>query len=199
MYGVGVLVGADMVGELECSGIGSPMRCDVVHDVNELWASHRASNAALVKKLRVDEHSEWLREHTMAEAEMGRMSRPIVLDEGSLGGWLLHPRFAVSQPKPDGGVKLRAVDHLSWSAQGRGKAASVNGSIAPCEKLRHDTLDSLIDAVQAFARLTGEIPGLYKGDIEGAFRRIPVSADQRWTCGIAFKHGEQVCMAIVYL
>ena len=44
------------------------------------------------------------------------------------------------------GGQVRAVDHFSWSAFGEHKEGSVNGHVAPAEKLRHDTLDSLAEA-----------------------------------------------------
>ena len=40
----------------------------------------------------------------------------------------------------------------------------------------------------------GEVPGLWKADIDAAFRRIPVRPEHRWACGIAFMVGKQVCL-----
>ena len=33
----------------------------------------------------------------------------------------------------------------------------------------------------------GEIPGLFKADIDAAFRRIPIKPAHRWACGITFR------------
>ncbi len=38
----------------------------------------------------------------------------------------------------------------------------------------------------------GEVPGLWKADIDAAFRRIPVRPEHRWACGVAFKVEKQV-------
>ena len=43
--------------------------------------------------------------------------------------------------------------------------------------------------------VTGEPPGLWKADIDSVFRRVPVAADQRWTCGVAFMYMAQVLVA----
>ena len=44
-----------------------------------------------------------------------------------------------------------------------------------------------------FFVLFGVAPGLYKADIEGAFRRVPVRPSHRWACGVTFKHMGKVC------
>ena len=90
---------------------------------------------------------------------------------------LLNPRFSVVQDKPDGSVKIRPIDNMSWSAcptlsankgetQGTRKKArkegSVNGYTWPAEKLRHDTLDALTRAKRAFVVLLNVTPGLIK-------------------------------------
>ena len=62
-----------------------------------------------------------------------------------LGSILLHPRFGVVTEKPDGSIKVRAVDHMSWSAFGKKKKDSVNGHAFPMEKLHHDKLDQLAE------------------------------------------------------
>ena len=49
----------------------------------------------------------------------------------------------MEQTRPDGSKKVRAVDHMSWSAFGGKKDDSVNGHVAPTEKLKHDCLDAL--------------------------------------------------------
>ena len=88
---------------------------------------------------------------------------------------------------------MRAVDHFPWSAGRRGKQDSVNGHVAPGEKMKHDTLDYLAQVMALFVVLVGEVPGLEKADIKSAFRRIPIRPDQRWACGVAFMIAGQVC------
>ena len=65
-----------------------------------------------------------------------------------------------------------------------------------CRKLSHDTLDGLGTALRSFVDLVGEIPGLMKADVDAAFRRIPLRADQRWACGIVFVIGWQVTFGL---
>ena len=42
------------------------------------------------------------------------------------------------------------------------KRGSVNGHTAPSEKLSHDTLDALAEAMAMFVDKVGEVPGLFK-------------------------------------
>ena len=98
--------------------------------VDDLWNKHQESNAKLFQSLKEDANSDWLKAHTEKEAELGRMSAPLVWDGGKLEGWLVHPRFAVEQVKNDGSKKYRAVDHFSWSSD-NGKDGSVNGHTTP--------------------------------------------------------------------
>ncbi len=66
------------------------------------------------------------------------------------------------------------------------KELSVNGHTMPKEKLQHDTLDHLAACMRLFVALTGVVPGLWKADIDAAFRRVPIRACHRWACGVAF-------------
>ena len=122
---------------------------------------------------------------------MGRMTWPEAVWDDCQHQWLLHPRFGVVQARVDGSTKLRAIDDFSWSENGE-LAESVNGHTIPTEKLGHETLDHLAEAMALMVELTGEVPGLFKADVDSAFRRIPIRASQRWLCGIAFMVGSQV-------
>ena len=62
----------------------------------------------------------------------------------------------------------------------------MNGHAVPTEKMRHDTLDSLAAAMAYFVKIVGEVPGVLKGDVNAAFRRIPIYAEHRWACAIVF-------------
>ena len=99
----------------------------------------------------------------------------------------------MKQERPDGTAKFRAVDHFSWSHAGKGKAGSVNGHTATCEKLKHDTLDCLVLAMSSFKEKVSEVPHLYKADIDAAFRRVPIKPEHRWACGVAFRLKDMVC------
>ena len=108
---------------------------------------------------------------------------------------MLHPRFGVVTEKPDGSIKVRAVDHMSWSAFGQKKKDSVNGHAFPREKLHHDKLDQLaevgwlvkawvgefvfLQVLELFKKLNKECPSLFTADVDWAFRRIPGKPEDR--------------------
>ena len=128
---------------------------------------------------------------TREDAEKGRMSVPQSIDDIDLGAHRLHPRFGVEQgTKDDGSLKIRAVDNLSWSGvSGRKRrklGASVNGHCRIPDALRHDHIDDLMEASTSLHDTFGEAPGLWKADIDSAFRRIPIVASMLWSAMIAF-------------
>ena len=104
----------------------------------------------------------------------------------------MHPRFGVSQSNGDGGINVTPIDNFSWSASHLGKQASVNGYMAPQEKLSHETLDDLARIMEEVAAKTGCVPGIWKADIDSAFRRLPICAKHRWVSGFSFKQGGDV-------
>ena len=177
---------------ITASGNGTPIDAPQAGSPEVLWNKHREINVALLSELREDRNSEWLLKHTREEAALGRMSEPIVLDESVLEGWLLQPRFAIEQRRADGSKKFRAVDNFSWCLAQGGVLGGVNGCTTPCEKLSHDTLDALADAMRLFVEVVQELPGLFKADIDSAYRRVPLKAMHRWACGIAFRVKEKV-------
>ncbi len=91
-------------------------------------------------------------------------------------GIRLHPRFSVIQGhrcgacicgrgdvpcicqcgRVDGTIKVRPVDHFSWSAAGRSakkrKLGSVNGQTEVLEALSHNHLDDLVEAMARLRR-----------------------------------------------
>ena len=191
--------GAALLGDLQCSGIGTPLTYTECKPVDELWQARAESNVALLSELREDAHATELLAMTQEDARLGRMTPPVPITEAGAIDCLLSPRFAVEQAKPDGSIKLRAVDNFSWADGNRCEAAvtarpskrarkelSVNGHTMPKEKLKHDTLDHLAACMRMLVALTGVIPGLWKADIDAAFRRVPVRACHRWACGVAF-------------
>ena len=187
---VSLSVGAQIVGKLDCSGIGTPIDGESEKSLNELWYSCAERNASLVESLKVDPHADKLLEMAHADAELHRASTPVPISKFDIESCLLHPRFMVEQRRPDGSLKLRPIDHFSWSKCG--KEDSVNGHVVPTEKLKHDTLDRLEALLRLFVHETGEVPALIKADIDTAFRRIPVAPGQRWVCGSVFRAHEQV-------
>jgi hypothetical protein len=84
---------------------------------------------------------------------------------------------------------------MSWSAAGPSckkrsrkevKSASINGKCTIPEKISHDHLDDLAAAMHSFFALTGEVPSLWKADIDAAFRRVPIIWEHIAAAGIAW-------------
>ena len=179
-----------MVGRLPRSGIG--LNVDAAGDVQPeaLRACAVQRNDALLRSLKEADESCELMDMTYEDARRGRMSWPRVVDQLVSEPGLLHPRFAVKQTRPDGTVKLRAVDHFSWSENRQG--LSVNSETSASEKMRHDTLDKLGEVMKRLVKSTGQIPGLFKADVDAAFRRIPICPAHRWAACVAFIVAGQV-------
>lgn len=195
--------GAPFVGKLPCSGIGEAVAEGVATiSVSDLQANCVANNETLLDYLREEAESEELFKQTQQDAQLGRMSQPVLFDAAALRSTRLVPRFAVVKMKDDGSFAVRPVDHFSWSAvraTGTGKtqhrrlqkAASINGACIPVEKLSHDHLDDLAVALEEIWQQTGLVFGLFKADVDAAFRRVPVMPEHKWACAVAFvRNGE---------
>ena len=68
----------------------------------------------------------------------------------------------------------------------------MNGHIDSTLPTKYDSLDDLEAALRFFHCKVGGPPGLWKADIDAAFRRLPVKPEHRWTQGFAFRCNEQV-------
>ena len=118
--------------------------------------------------------------------------------------------------REDGKMKIRPVDHFSWSnvatrSRKRIKLNSVNGMTEVPEAIKHDHLDDLVASMTLLrrfvllmflsphppiiriclcccVRLTGETPALWKLDVDSAFRRIPLDVNHIWAAAVAFKY-----------
>ena len=58
--------------------------------------------------------------------------------------------------------------------------------------MTHDHLDDLLAGMRQFRILLGELPGLWKADVDAAFRRLPIRKDHRWAASVAFVYKEVV-------
>ena len=198
-----------MVGELDRSGIGIPTTCDSIPSVNNLWGGRVHSNELLRQQLREDENATELLRLANEDAKLGRMSKPRLWEQSDTDKLLVCPRFGVEQDKPDGGKKVRATDNFSWSTgemyanaklkqcgdiyasapvdsqkssrKKQVKKGSVSGHTAPSEKLSHDTLDELAEAMGMFVDQVGEVPGLFK-----AWHGHTVPCVIYWVCRLCF-------------
>ena len=115
-------------------------------------------------------------------------------------------RFSVAQGvREDGSTKVRAVDHFSWSAplegetgwsKRRRKESSVNGCTLLPEAVHHDHIDDLAVVMRRFREVCGEIPGLFKADIDAAFRRIPLKPGHRWAAAVAYQYRGETMLSV---
>ena len=187
-----VHAGAPFIGEL------GETKSDCVEKeyVTSLRNKISSSNRKLVSSLCESDHSKELLRQAQLDAEKGRMSMPLLVEDAGHLDYLLAPRFGVAQWRTDGTVKLRPIDHFSWSKDGRGKRkqqlTSVNGAANTADTVKHDTLDDMARAMRVFRDMVKAEPGLYKADIDSAYRRVPIRPQDRWASGVAFKANEGV-------
>ena len=75
--------------------------------------------------------------------------------------------------------------------------ALILGSLNACTripvKIKHNHLDDLILFIQCFVATFGSVPGLFKADIDSAFRRIPIFPGHRWAASVMYEAGGVVC------
>eukprot|EP00959_Pyramimonas_sp_CCMP1952_P395457 8286119-Pyramimonas_sp.AAC.1 len=55
----------------------------------------------------------------------------------------------------------------------------INAAPQPTERLGHEAMDALFGTCKAFVARVGAAPGLWKADIDAAFRRVPLTAEHR--------------------
>lgn len=198
--------GAQLFGILPVAGLGEPSVPEDICDFEALRGSCAASNAELISSLREDEHSLALHELTMGDFAHGRVSKPVRAADADCTQLRLVPRFAVLQGvRPDGSDKIRAVDNFSWSPKGElkrkrarkeVKACSVNGHCYTPERVAHDHLDDFAAAMRAFMYLFKCVPGLWKADIDAAFRRVPLLEQHKWAAAFAYMLNGEAWFAV---
>ena len=175
-----------MVGELDHAGVGEHVPCPSDASVEQMWQGRAQHNLSVLSKLKEDEHSRWIFEHSCREAEKGWNSTPTCASDSLLADVLLSPRFAFEQSRSDGSKKLRAIDNLTYARAG--KDESVSGCTHTSDQLRHHALDQFCVALKQFVYVFGCLPCMFKADVDAAFRRVPVSPHQRKYFASAFKH-----------
>ncbi len=75
------------------------------------------------------------------------------------------------------------------------KQQSMNGHTSVEEHLRHDTLDALWGTMEHFVTEMETSPGLFKVDVDAAFRRLLLRPEHTWASGVVFKHNGQVWLS----
>ena len=113
--------GAQLYGGLPVSGLGSHVAATDVPDLEGTKHTCADSNQELLASLKEDVNARALHQITLDDHAKGRMSEPVRVGSSScppLGQVRLVPRFPITQgTKEDGSPKIRAVDHMSWSAR----------------------------------------------------------------------------------
>ena len=188
--------GAPLYGALPPCGIGELTAVPAVPNLDGLWHHCDSDNQELLRSLREDANAAALQQIAEEDFRLGRMTQPVPVAEADLTKVRIVPRFAVLQgEKPDGTAKVRAVDHMSWSASGptrrkrsrkEVKQASINGMCTVPERFAHDHLDDLASATHAFYRTCGARPALWNADIDAAFRRVPLAREHISAAGVAW-------------
>lgn len=96
------------------------------------------------------------------------------------------------------------MDHFSWSCNnGRRKRkrsevkeGSINGHVDVVNPITHDHLDGLQEAMRLQHEASGCAPGLWKADIDAAFRRVPLREDHKWAAVVAYCYKGEVWIAM---
>ena len=73
--------------------------------------------------------------------------------------------------RADGSIKIRPIDDM--------RRSKVNEATCASEKLKCDTIDALLDAMKSIALATNCELGLFKADIDSAYRRVPLAVSER--------------------
>ena len=139
--------------------------------VDELLAGAAEHNRVLLKSLRDEKHGRIMLEQVRAEEQKGWL-RKCEMREVTEGRCLLARRFG-----RQGLAKVRPIDDMS--------ASGVNGQwTMPPTKLVYEGIDHL----EALARLLSvkERGGLWKADIDSAYRRVAIAKRHRPLAAFAF-------------
>ena len=86
--------------------------------------------------------------------------------------------------RPDGTLKIRAVDNFT--------ASMCNKCTIPTEKLKYETLDIFFNALRLLVSTVGDDLGIWKADVDSAFRRVPIKPEHRGYACVAFKPTKDV-------
>ena len=171
--------GAPLVGPIPASPDTTSHVYSQGADVQQLKKKCRKQNEILPKTLKEDPHSDYLEKQAKEDAGSRRMTPLTPVSDLNLDEVLLGRRFSREQGRrQEGSTKIRAVD--DESANGVKECAVQQG------KVRMDSIDHLVMAILLFKQLTGVAPGLWKADIDAAYRRIPLLPEHMWMSWITF-------------
>ena len=165
-----------------------PVEKHMAGSKSELDQNMAARNRALIKGLREDTNSDVSLKKVQNDTKLGRMLEPREIREEDVLYSVLSPRMCVEQGiGPDGAPKFRAVDDFTRS--------HMNACTEPTEKLSCDTLDAVVRTLRELSLKLDCPISMFKADIDSAFRRVPIAAEQRRYGRIVFKHRGVVLVA----
>ena len=177
--------GANMIGWLRATGIGTPHMYPAPSDGEALLASRYERNCRLLETLSADKHAVELVKQMEEDAKVGRMSQPVPIEQVDLQNVLLASRFGVEQGvREDGTPKIRAVDNETDNG--------LNEATSATEKNHNDSLDMLFVVVRLLFVSSGLLPLLWKADIDAAYRRCPARPEHRDLLWVAVMLGDQI-------
>ena len=173
--------GFPLLGELPFTSNGSAERVEASASADSLRDSAREHNEAVLSSLRRDPLSAELFKLTQKDVGLGRMTALVEPDQRAVRSCRFAKRIAVQQGlRADGSVKVRAVDDLTRSG--------TNACTEVTEKLSCDGVDAFVGILRASQCETGDVPHIYKADIDSAYRRLPLKPEERWAATSVFVH-----------
>ena len=148
--------------------------------VEQLKVERRKRNQQTMQTLKEDKHSKALLEEIRKDVDEGRMTNPRSASPEDLESVLLAKRFSVEQGvKDDGSTKIRAIDDET--------ASGLNLCTQGGHKIRCNNVDYLVKAIHEYSFYSGGFKklSLWKADVKAAYRRIPITPEQRWMAWVA--------------
>ena len=177
------------MGELPASGTcvateHEPTKETMTQKLDWLQDNLGKQNWKSLRELQPDKCADTLMQEILEEAKLGRIEAPKEVGEVNLNQTLITKRFGIEQGiRKDGTIKIRAIDDAS--------ASGLNGCCKPTEKLFCNNLDDLTEIAKLRHKQGEKKLCFWKADIKAAFRRIPISAEQRHLMTSAFKTKEK--------
>lgn len=132
--------------------------------VDELRLQRVALNNQVLSAVKEMPFSADISPQVFEDAELGAMTVPRLLLPQDLVSHTLTRRIPVRELRSKG-WRTRVVDHESESG--------VNGATVPCDRIEHDTLDTLASLVFYFFHKDQDVR-MWKRDVSKAFRRVPI-------------------------
>jgi hypothetical protein len=161
--------------------------------VEELWEGRTSSNQDIIKSLKPSGDPQEFRMKTCEEANSGCNSYPVTLGPVHLESGPFSRRFGVTQTKEtvdeNGNTfeveALRTVDHETECGK--------NLSVKSTQTTIHATVDYMMAMLQFLLQFFS--PLMWKQDIKGAFRTLPIRHDQLQFGWFAYWHQHKIWTA----